>query len=97
MTKLLIFLFLTFSAAGCGATKGVNATLFLKETDSRFYNLKGVSCMVSGYDVKPNRGTETFRLVTYFSNCDVREERTLKEFELPHWGVNKPKGKIGIK
>ena len=95
MTKLFIFSILLLSTLGCGATKGVNATLFLKETDTRFYDLKGNSCLVSGYDIKPNLGTDTFRLVTYFANCDVREERTLKEFELKIWGV-KPKSNIGI-
>lgn len=80
---------------GCSTHK-VNATLFLKETDRRFYDLHNNACLVSGYDVKPNLDSDTYRLVTYFSNCDVREERTLQEFEVQQWGIKKNKGSIEL-
>lgn len=83
-------LFLT----GC-ASKGINATLFLKEDDNRWYNLQGKDCLESGYQVMKNLDGDDYRIVTYFSNCEVHRERTLKEFELKQWGV-KPKGSVGL-
>lgn len=84
MTKLLTFLFLTSILVGC-ASKRVSTTIFLKETDRRFTNIKGHNCLVSGYDVKPNKDSNTYRLTTYYSNCDIRETRTLEEFEVMQW------------
>lgn len=81
---------------GC-ASKGINATLFLKEDDSRIYNLKGDDCLISGYQVIKAPDGQRYRLTTYFSNCDVHTDRLLKEFELKDWGIQpKKKGSVGL-
>jgi len=82
------YILLALALSGCASIRP-GATIFLKESDRRFYNLQGETCLVSGHDVKPNLGTNTYRLVTTFSNCDCHEERTLEEFELSTWGVIK--------
>lgn len=84
------------SLSGC-AYKGINATLFLKEDDSRLYNLQGTDCLVSGQQIIKAPDGQRYRLTTYFSNCDVHTDRYLKEFELKQWGVpEKGKGKVGL-
>lgn len=80
MKYLLLALVLT----GC-SSKYINATLFLKEDDSHWYNLQGKDCLNSGYQLIKNTDGETFRIVSYYSNCDVHSERTLKEFEIEQW------------
>lgn len=81
-----------FLLSGC-ASKGVNTTLFLKEDGKRFYNLKNEDCLESGYQV--DKGPDgQYRLITYFSNCDIHTERKMKEFEPKLWGIT-PKLKKG--
>lgn len=79
--KYLIFVLLL---TGC-STKGVDAVLFLKEDDHRWYNLEGKDCIESGYQIRKNEDGESYRIVSYFSNCSVHSERTLKEFEVEQW------------
>ena len=91
MVILIVSVILFFCiVAGC-STKGVDATIFLKEDDSRWYNSQGKDCLESGYKIIKNDRGDTYRIVTYFSNCEVEHERTLKEFELKQWIL--PKGK----
>lgn len=82
MKYLLICLFIV----GCGAEK-VNYTVFIKEDSSRLYNLEGVDCIESGYQLDKNGN----RLITTYLNCDVHKERHLNEFELKQWIPEKVK------
>lgn len=68
---------------GC-SLKASNTTIFLKERNTRIYNLSGEECLVSGYYLTNLWGTQ-YRLVTVFENCDVRHERILDEVELKQW------------
>lgn len=88
MNKL--FICLSFNMLlGCGANK--NGALFLKEEDKFITDLKGNNCTESGYQVVQAPNGEHYRLITFYSNCDVRVDRKMKEFEPKQWGI-KPKG-----
>jgi hypothetical protein len=80
----LKYLVLCLLLAGCGGAR-VNYTVFLKEEESRLYNLKGDDCTVSGFQLDKD-GT---KLTTYYGNCEIHSERKLKEFEPEQW-----KGKV---
>lgn len=73
---LALSLFLT----GCGATK-VNYTVFLKEKSVEIKNLKGETCISSGYQLY-KEGAE---LITFYENCEVHYYRKLEEFEIKQW------------
>ena len=75
---------------GC-AEKGIVATIFLKETNRKFYNLNGDACLLSGYEIIKEEDGKHYDLVTYYSNCLVHEEHQLEEYEIPQW---KPKMEI---
>lgn len=83
MRYLLVFgLLLT----GC-ANKNVNATLFLREKDQTLNNLKGDACLESGQQIIKATDGETYRMIHFYSNCDVHLNRKLEEFELKQWIV----------
>lgn len=77
---------------GC-STKGIVATIFLKEDKKRLYNIKtGEDCSESGYEVLQN-ADKSYTLITYYSNCEIHTERHLEEFEIKNW---RPSGNIKI-
>lgn len=79
------YLIIALLLSGCGATR-VNYTIFVKEKDSSLANLKGDSCIESGYQLDQDGK----RLITFYSNCDIHYYRVLEEFEIKNW----PKGKV---
>jgi hypothetical protein len=82
------FLLLSMLLPGCMTHTG-NTTLFLKEDNSRLYDLKAIDCIESGLQVVQD---ETgYKLITYYKNCDVRRERHLDEIEVKQWIVKKSK------
>lgn len=86
--RLILSVILVF-LSGC-SIKGVNTTMFLKEDGSRIYNLKGEDCLESGYQAVKAPNGDTYRLITFYSNCDVHKERDMKDFEPQQWLI-KPK------
>lgn len=92
--KLLIAL--TFILSGC-ASKGIDATLFLKEKDQELVNLKGDVCLESGQQIIKAPDGEYYRMIHFYSNCDVRVKRRMEEFELKLWGIKPPKMKQDLK
>jgi len=72
---------------GC-ASKGIVATIFLKETGRRFANLEGDACQQSGFEVVKD-DEKHYTLITYYSNCFIHEYRQLEEFEIKQWKPNK--------
>lgn len=91
-------LLLAFSLllTGC-STKGINATLFLKEKDQYLTNLKGDMCIESGQQVLNPIDGEIYRMIHIYSNCDVRLHRRMEDFEPKQWGLPKPKGSLEVK
>lgn len=89
-TFLLISLLLT----GCGAGHYRNSTFFLKEDDKLLYNFKGDICLESGYQTL-DIGNDEYKLITFYSNCDIRSERKMKEWEPELWGY-KPHRKFSL-
>lgn len=89
--KYLLFLILL----GC-SQKGINTTLILKEDEHRLHNLKNETCLISGYQVilDKNSDSKQYLLITFYSNCDVRQERKLKEAEQKYWLLKPVIGQI---
>lgn len=92
-TLLAIFLF----TSAC-STKGINTTLFLKEDDSRFYNIKDEDCLESGYQIKKHtKFKDKWVIITSYENCAIHKERVLKDFEPKQWLIKEPKMKESFK
>jgi hypothetical protein len=81
--KLLIFLTFNIILAGCAASK--NTTLFLKEQDQDITNLRGDSCIVTGHVIVKSANKEHYRMITSYSNCEVKVDRKMEEFEIKLW------------
>lgn len=77
---------LIFLLAGC-STKGVNATLFLKEKDQFLTNLEGGACLESGQQIITAPDGTHYRMVHYYSNCNVHLNRRMEDFEPRQWGL----------
>lgn len=78
------WILMTILLCGC-STKGIVATIFLKEDRKRLYNIKtGEDCSESGYEVVQNED-KSYTLITYYSNCEVHTDRHLEEFEIKNW------------
>jgi len=77
------YLFLALFLSGC-APKGT-VTIFLKEEDNRFYNMKGENCVESGYVVSKAEVSSGYLLRTTYYNCEVTKEHKLKDFEVKQW------------
>lgn len=88
--KQLIFLSFSLLLAGCGANK--SATLFLKEKDQQFTDLYGNNCTESGYVIIKAPNGEHYRMITTYSNCDIKIDRRMEEFEPQQWGLPNLKG-----
>jgi hypothetical protein len=85
------YLCLGLLLCGC-AVKDPNATIFLKEYNMRLYNLNGEDCIETGYQlVKSIDGTDSYRLITFYSNCSVHKEHLLDEIEIKAWKPEVPK------
>lgn len=83
---LALLVSLTVFAASCSPMRA-NYTVFLKDKEEYLYNLKGETCLESGYQLDDT----SQRLITTYKNCDVRLNRKLEEFEPKQWLPNKEK------
>lgn len=93
MIRLFICLILLLNLSACALNK--NATLFLRERDLFITDLKGNNCIESGHVVIKVPSGEYYRMITSYTNCEVRKDRKMEEFELEQWGVKpNPKGSI---
>lgn len=96
MKHILSALILSVMLVGC-STKGVNATLFLQEEDSKLVDLAGATCLESGYQVMKHPALEDkFILITTYENCKVTKERVLRDFEPKQWPKTKAKMRVGF-
>lgn len=93
--KILFLSLILLSFSACSA-KGINATLFLKEKDQRLVNLKGDACLESGQQIIKAPDGEYYRMIHFYSNCDVHLNRKMEDFEPKQWGLPPKKGKIGL-
>jgi hypothetical protein len=79
----LVWVFMALIMSSC-ATMEPDYTIFLKEEATHLKNLKDEDCDRSGYQIRKQEDG-SYRLIEYFSNCDVREYRLLKEREHKQW------------
>jgi len=91
----LVFLLLgIFLSSGC-AVMEPDYTIFLKEERNSIVNLKGETCLDTGYQIRKEKDG-SYRLITFYENCDVQIRRFLREREKQQWILpDKPK-KDGI-
>ena len=85
--KIIFLSLICLSLSSC-ATLEPDYTIFLKEERSIVENLKGDTCLESGYQIRKQRD-DTYRLTVFYENCDVHVYRLLREREKEHWALPK--------
>jgi hypothetical protein len=71
---------------GCSSHR--NITLFLKENKEELTDTYGKKCTQSGFKIV-QKTENSYQLITYFSNCDVKIKKHLDQLEMKHWLVPK--------
>jgi hypothetical protein len=78
----ILLLFILIITVSCG-TSLKDTTVFYKQKNLQYKNLKGENCIQSGIKIYEKR----LKLVEYYKNCNMQIIRKLESHELKYWGI----------